>query len=157
MDPQEQSLALSHRFLTTRLFFILQLGYFKARRMFFVFSGNEVGEDVQFIMDSHFSGQPLPENLVINRVTRWKQQRRILSLFDYNDFNATWRAKLQGKAHRCIRISSKPINIFRDLLSYLEKSRVVFPAYSTMQKIVSKAIIKERARLSALGRQHIYL
>lgn len=123
--------------------------------MFFVFSGNEVAEDVQFIMDSHFSGQPLPEKLEINRVTRWKQQQRILSLFDYQDCNATWRAKLQEKAHRCVRISSKPINIFRDLLSYLEKFRVVLPAYSTMQKIVSKAIIKERARLSALGRQHI--
>ena len=83
MDPQEQSLALSHRFLTTRLFFILQLGYFKTTRMFFVFSGNEVKEDVQFIMDSYFSGQHLPEKLEINRVTRWKQQQRILSLFDY--------------------------------------------------------------------------
>jgi len=39
--------------------------------------------------------------------------------------------------------------------SYPEKSKEVFQAYSTMQKIVSKAIIKKRARLSAFGRQHI--
>ena len=54
-----------------------------------------------------------------------------------------------------MRISAKPIYVFKDLLTYLEKAKVVLPAYSTMQKIISKVIIEERERLSAFGQQHI--
>ena len=155
MDSEEQNIALRHRSLTTRLVFILQLGYFKAKRMFFVFSNDEIRKDVQFIKNRYFAGEPFPENFEINRVTRWNQQQRILSLYDYSDCDAMWKARIYERAHRCVRVSSKPIYIFKDLLSYLEKSRVVLPAYSTMQKIVSKAIIEETDRLSALGRKHI--
>ena len=33
----------------SKIFFLLQLGYFKARQMFFVFSSSEVEEDIKYI------------------------------------------------------------------------------------------------------------
>ena len=155
MDTQELNLALSHRPLTSRLFFVLQLGYFKARRMFFSFSVNGDNDDVRFIMDSHFPGHPLPEKGKITRYTWRNQQLKILALFDYHECDAAWRDKLEEKARRYVRISSRPVNIFKELLTYLEKSRVVLPAYSTMQKIVSQAILAERERMAALAQQYM--
>ncbi len=39
---------------TSRIFFILQLGYFKAVRQFFVFKLGEVVQDVTWIQQTHF-------------------------------------------------------------------------------------------------------
>jgi len=38
----------------SKIYFLLQLGYFKARQMFFVFSSNEVEEDVKYIQERYF-------------------------------------------------------------------------------------------------------
>jgi Domain of unknown function (DUF4158) len=155
MDVVEQKIAHSHHSLDLKLLFIIQLGYFKAKRMFFVFTDDEIREDLLFIKNKYFPAESIPDNFKIAKSTRWNQQQKILSLFDYNDCDATWRANLQERASRCVRMSAKPIYVFKDLLTYLEKAKVVLPAYSTMQKIISKAIIEERDRLSALGLKHI--
>lgn len=49
MDAEERTIAQSHRSLNMKVFFILQLGYFKAKKMFFVLTNNEIKEDLQFI------------------------------------------------------------------------------------------------------------
>jgi TnpA family transposase len=155
MDVVEQKIAHSHHSLDLKLFFIIQLGYFKAKRMFFVFTNDDIREDLRFIKNKYFPAESVPDNFKIAKSTRWNQQQKILSLFDYHDCDATWRANLQERASRCVRMSAKPIYVFKDLLTYLEKAKVVLPAYSTMQKIISKAIIEERDRLSSLGLKHI--
>ena len=155
LESEEEAIAHGHRSTASKLFFILHLGYFKARRMFFTFSSEQVREDIRFIRERHFPNESIPEIFKIPKTTRWNQQQRILSLFDYHDCDAGWRAIIEEKARRYVRISSRPVNIFKELLTYLEKSRVVLPAYSTMQKIISAAIVEEGERLSGLGQQYI--
>ena len=155
MDTDESKIAHSHRSWATKLVFMLQLGYFKAKKMFFAFTYEEIRDDIQFIRAKYsLPGFP-PKKLEIHKTTRWNQQQRILTLFNYHDCNALRREKLQEKACRCIRISAKPIHIFKELLTYLEKARVVLPAYSTLQKIISKAILEETHRLAALAERQI--
>jgi hypothetical protein len=40
--------------IESRVYFILQLGYFKACRMFFTFQPNEVDEDVRYVGERYF-------------------------------------------------------------------------------------------------------
>lgn len=40
--------------LNTKLYFMLQLGYFKAKRMFFNFDAEEVAEDIAYIIGAYF-------------------------------------------------------------------------------------------------------
>lgn len=155
MDADELKIAHSHRFLTTKLIFILQLGYFKAKRMFFIFTYDEAHNDIQFIRERYSFPQFLPKNFGIHKTTRWKQQQHILKLFNYHEYNISRQLEIKDKARRSVKLSSKPICIFKDLLAYLEKSRVVIPAYSSLQKIISKVIVEEDNRLSALAEQHI--
>jgi len=54
------------------------------------------------------------------------------------------------KAGQLVRISAKPIFLFRNLLQYLENRRIVVPGYSFMQDAVSQALADERARLTAI-------
>ena len=155
MDADEYTLAHSHRSLDMKVFFIIQLGYFKAKRMFFSFTNNEIKKDLEFIKNKYFPTKSISYTFNIVKSTRWYQQQKILSLFSYHDFDANWKESLQERARRCVKISTRPIYMFKDLLDYLEKAKVVLPAYSTMQKIISKAIIEERERLSVFAKEHI--
>lgn len=54
---QAERAALEHfRNTQTRIHFILQLGYFKAKQQFFNFSLDEVSNDVQYIVETYYSG-----------------------------------------------------------------------------------------------------
>jgi Domain of unknown function (DUF4158) len=155
MDDEEYAIAQSHRSLDMKVLFVLQLGYFKSKKIFFTFTNDESREDVQFIKNKYFLNESISDNFKIAKSTRWDQQQKILSLFNYQDCDVSWRTCLQERASRSVKISAKPIYIFKDIFNYLEKAKVVLPAYSTIQKIISKTIIKERERLTAFGEQHI--
>jgi TnpA family transposase len=155
MDTDELKITHSRRSLAAKLIFMLQLGYFKAKKMFFAFTYDEIHDDIQFIRAKYSLPDFPPKKFKIHKTTRWNQQRRILTLFNYHDCDALWRKKLKEKACRYVRISSKPICIFKDLLTYLEKARVVLPAYSTLQKIISETILEETNRLSAFAERTI--
>jgi len=63
----------------SRLFFVLQLGYFKARTMFYVFDLHEVPEDAVYVKEKYFPGLDDGDS-GIAKGTRLKQQRLILAL-----------------------------------------------------------------------------
>ena len=68
--------------IKSRLYFILQLGYFKSHHMFFVCDLPEVEEDARAIQRQYLPDFPF-EDLDITKVTRLRQQSVILELFHY--------------------------------------------------------------------------
>ncbi len=83
--------------IKARIYFILQLGYVKARQLFFSFSLEKVEDDVRFIRARYFSDILLTD-LEITKVTRLKQQRLILELCGYRHCGAKERRQLDVKA-----------------------------------------------------------
>lgn len=66
----------------TRIFFILQLGYFKAKKQFFNFTLDDVRHDVQYITNIYYSD--LSSVLLTGRISRdyiRLQRLQLLSLF----------------------------------------------------------------------------
>ncbi len=61
--------------------FILQLGYFKAKRLFFLYTQEQVHVDLQYILQHHFPGRDITTLTMHFRHTR-RQQQRILHLYD---------------------------------------------------------------------------
>lgn len=151
MDSVELSIAYTYRTTTTQIFFILQLGYFKAKKMFFLPTYEEVKEDISFITNKYFSQQPLITTIDIGKTTIWEQQQKILRLLKYEYFDDYWNTRLQEKTKQSVKISSKPEFLFKDIFHYLEKVQVVLPSYSTMQKIISKILVEEKQRLSEIA------
>src|SRR5262245_48514402 len=66
----------------SRIFFILQLGYFKARQRFFIFRPHDVADDLRYIQAHYFPTAPCPAE-PMTKVTRLKQQHGILALCHY--------------------------------------------------------------------------
>ena len=123
--------------IKSRIYFVLQLGYFKARQMFFVFSLKEAYEDAKYIMEQHLPNFQFTDFEITKRkasrsmaprVTRLKHQRLILKLYNYRSCNAGERQKLETKAQQAAMVCSKPIYIFREIMHYLQEERIGVPS-----------------------------
>lgn len=151
LTPTEQDLMASYRSYATRVYFILQLGYFKARQQFFVFDFAQVMSDVRYILRRYSPMVETISEVSISRPTRLAQQQAIMQLFSFQPCTLQTRRLLLEKAKRLARIHSKPIYIFRELVNYLQTQRTVLPGYSIMQRfIVGKALSLEKTRLEEL-------
>ena len=144
LSQREREAVYSHRSLHTKMNFILQLGYFKAKSMFFVFDLQTIKEDAQYILTNHFSQHDaFPEKDIPHR-TRVFIQNKILQLFNYRLCDQKTKVFLQIKANQLAKISTKPIHIFNELVKYLENQSIVLPGYSFFQEeIVGRALTHE--------------
>ena len=149
LAPTEKAVLEQLHSTKSRMYFILQLGYFKSHHMFFVFDLPDVEEDAQFVQGHYFPDCHL-DDLAITKVTRLRQQRMILDLFRYCTCDAEQRQALAQKAQQVAKISAKPIFVFRELMHYLKEQRIVAPGYSFLQDTVSQALTHEQERLAAV-------
>lgn len=118
-----------------RIYFILQLGYFKARYLFFAFKISDVVEDARYVQATYFANTPFAY-FEISKESRLKLQRFILDLYQYRYCDATERQKLETKAQQVAMVYSKPIYLFRELMQYLTEQRLMAPGYSFMQEVI---------------------
>ena len=109
--------------IKSRIYFLLQLGYFKSHHLFFVFGLPEVEADARYIQEQYYPSFQLTD-LHITKGTRLKQQGLILQLFNYRICDAEHRHTLSDKACQAAKVSSKPIYVFRELMHYLEDQRL---------------------------------
>ena len=149
LSAQEKEALGQFHSLKSRAFFILQLGYFKARRMFFIFDLGDVEEDAAYIREKYFPDfdDDGPE---IAKGTRLKQQKLILKLCNYRNADAAIKKKLKARAQQAATVCGKPVYVFRELIHYLATKRIVAPGYSTMRDIVGAALAYEQRRLAAI-------
>ncbi len=140
------------RFVPSKLYFILQAGYFKARHLFFNFEFADVPEDVEYVLQTYFPDHEINlESLrTVAKNTRLIGQRAILRLHRYRWCGKKERRLIESKARAFARISSKPIYIFREIVSFLQEERIVLPGYSSLQDTVGQSLAFEQNRLIAL-------
>lgn len=140
--------------IKSRLYCMLQLGYFKARYQFFIFSTEDVEEDARYLQATYFPDWEF-SHFAVAKVTRLKQQTLILGLHRYRYCDAQARAELERKAQQVARISSKPIYLFRELLQYLTEQRLVAPFYRVLQEMIGRVLAYEQQRVSHLVQAHL--
>jgi TnpA family transposase len=136
--------------IKTKVYFILQLAYFKAKNQFFTFEFEDVRADVDYVMSTFFknSYQILQSN--INRKLIKQQKQCILSLFNYKDWSSAKTVIIENHACELLRYYPKVHDTFRQLLAYLDNQRIVIPTYRNLQDLLTKAIAKEDKRLEQL-------
>jgi hypothetical protein len=83
LTQPEKDLLASFTHLPLQLYFLLQLGYFKAKQLFFTFTFDDVVEDVTYLRERYFPEIPRPELRMPNKRTILKQRQQILKLFGY--------------------------------------------------------------------------
>ena len=119
LDPLEEEQLKNIRYTNAAVYFILQLGYFKAKKQFFVFDAQAVADDIKYILQRYFPNKSETTDLTISKPTRLAQQAQILQLYDYRMCSPAWKQKLQEKASSLVTIYTKPIYVFKELLNFL--------------------------------------
>jgi hypothetical protein len=148
LNPSEKQEVTKLRSVKTRVYFILQLGYFKAKKIIFVFEPAEVKADASHILKRYYSEQDeCDTNLIFSYYIRNDHQKRILRLMNYQRASEQIRSELLQKAIALVRIHTKPVYVFRELLVRLENRQIVIPGYTVLQNIIVKALAHERKRL----------
>ena len=151
LDEVELLHLQTFRSVKAKIFFVLQLGYFKYSHRFFSFCFSDCTEDWQYIVKLYFHSQN------INHITKslknecakntiLKQRSIILSLLSFKNF-PEFENDFIDKGKEIAQIDANPKYIFRELRLYSQKYQFVFPSYSTAQKIISQIIIFEENRI----------
>jgi len=150
LSPAERELVDGIFTLSVAVHLILQLGYFKAKRQFFVYGLESVTEDAQHILERYFPARVIAEIKQPSRSNRLDQQRTVLKLFDYRSCGAGAKKELEEKARRMAMLSAQPVFILREVLQYLSNQRIVAPGYTYLQDMVGRTVSTERLRLTRL-------
>jgi hypothetical protein len=155
LSALEIELLQTLRSVKSQAYFILQLGYFKAKRRFFIFNLHEVKDDLAHVLARHFDHATLADLSAIDKNTRLNQQRLIRQRFGYRSWDAIARRELTTKAREAAKVYAKPVYIFRQLARYLNEQRIVGPGYTVMQDLISQTLTEEQNRLIAIARRHL--
>ena len=155
LSQPEKEVLQGLRTVKSQMYFILQLGYFKAKHLFFTFDFDDVLEDTEYILQQLFSGTKIDDSSPVNKRTRLRQQRLILELYNYRHCGADQRQTLEAKARQAAMVSAKPIYVFRELMHYMAEQRIVAPGYTYMQDLIGQALMYEQQRLTTILSQYL--
>lgn len=132
--------------ISSKVHAILQLGYFKAKGRLFSFNYEDVQQDLDYILIQHFTIQNKHKSILL-KAKKEENNKKILALLNFRDFNDKTRKELVEQALLLARIHANHIDIFRELLSQIQIKQIVLPSYTILQDIISLSISIEFKRI----------
>jgi len=138
------------------VFFILQLGYFKAKHLFFIFDFESQAADAGFILQKYFAGKKLNDLTTISKPTRLHQRQVICQLLHYRFFEESLLGTIIGQTALFAKRYNHPVYLFRCLLHYFHNRKIILPGYSFLQRdVISPVIRAEHQRLEQIIEQQV--
>ena len=148
LTTEEQMLMQSRSHLSAKIYCALQIGYFKAKHLFFRFTWEEVREDTVFILQQYF---PEQDNFIPKPLTRheyYTQCYAIAAQFGYESWSQHSETETHNQVLQIIRRDINPQFIVMELLGFLRTKKIIRPGYTKLQDIISNVLSTERQRLS---------
>jgi hypothetical protein len=149
LTEAELAIASSRPGLQAKVYCVLQIGYFKAKHAFFRFDWNDVEDDCAFVLSHYFHGEAF-EHKLITKHEHYSQRERIAELFGYQPWAADFLPQLAQQAAQIVRRDVTAGFVAAELIVWLNEHKVIRPAYTTLQELVSEALSVERRRLGGL-------
>ena len=136
--------------IKTKVHFILQLAYFKAKNQFFTFTFDDVRADVDYVLAKFFKKTDVVFQGNITRQRINQQKQIILNLFDYQAWSVERAIQVEAHIGELLRYYPKSHDAFRQLLVYLDNQKIVIPTYRSLQDMFTQSFVNERDRLDQL-------
>lgn len=149
LSEAELALATSRPSILAQAYCILQIGYFKAKQTFFRFDWLDIEDDVAFVLSRYCQGEVF-ERKAITDHEYYTQRRLIADLFGYRQWSGEFFPQLAKQAVQVARRDVTSGFVAAELIVWLNKHKIVRPAYTTLQDIISDALSTERRRLAGL-------
>jgi hypothetical protein len=152
LSDAEHNLLEKYTSIKSKVYLIIQIGYFKAIQQFYKFSLDDVEDDVNFIINKHYSSEENKNKLT---GTLWKdnyrtQKEDILALYDYREWSDSLKKITIDQLEKLVRIHPKGNDTLRELYIFLENEKIIFPSYRTIQDLFTRVFKMERNRLEKI-------
>lgn len=154
LDNNEQNLLEKYTGIKSKLFLILQLGYFKAKKQIFKFSLENVIEDINHVIKKYYhsiDNKNTPTGHLWKEIYR-EQKSDILALYDYREWSDAFKEKIICQIEKLIRLFPKGNDTLRELFVFFEKEKITLPSYRTLQDFFTTAFRTERNRIAKIMR-----
>ena len=150
LSDSDHLLIAKYRTTKLKIYFILQLGYFRANHKFYNFKLANVPNEVAYLATKYFDNSVMTIIDSPYRVIIKSQQEVILKLYNYTDWSNALIPKIMAHLAELIRYYSKVEIALSELLKYFESERIVVPSYRILQDIFTKVLSNHEAQLNHL-------
>ena len=151
LSADDHLLLTKYKTIKLKIYFIIQLGYFRATQQFYNFSLEDIPKEVLYVAKLYFD---LPLKNINNKPYRTiikSQQAIILNLYDYRDWSPSLSPQIETHLCELIMYYPKPEVVTLELFKYFEQIKVVIPSYRVLQDILMRKLSTHAryARLNA--------
>jgi len=134
----------------TRIYFILLLGYFRARPIVFNFRFLDVITDFEYVRNRYYQGINVSSDDLPSRT----KTALIKKLFQYTGFSI-YQSKenkklLIDRLNDVVKINLEPRYVFDECIAYFGQNRFALTGYTTLQDTISQVLTNERYRIEKL-------
>lgn len=146
-DDEADTLTYYHT-TNSKIFFILQLGYFKAKHRFFQIDIQKVRKDINFINKKYYKKKRVPSYLSRGRI--YHQRKKILEYYEYKECSGEILNKVKQQFIVLLKIYPKPHNAIREFITYCDAQNIILPGYRKLQDIYTECSRIEMQRISRI-------
>ncbi|PHM26100.1 DUF4158 domain-containing protein [Xenorhabdus budapestensis] len=154
LDPHTATIVAELNKPETRIYFILLLGYFRAKPVIQKFNLNEVAEDAEYVRKTYFPDEkPIWVNM--SKSTRFKLVNKALDTLNFELLTEAHHTALITHLKDVATICTDPRYIFDEILAFLGQKRIALPGYTSLQELVTEALVAEQQRIEAILSQQM--
>lgn len=132
--------------ISSKMNYILQLGYFRAVQYFFVFKIYKVKDDIKYILSRYFGEASVLIQDVSTRI-HYQHQKNIERIYHFKKPTKFFLNQLRKHGQEKAKLDSRAKSILFELMNYCHQKQTIRPVYSTLQDIVGGILKKEKSRI----------
>ncbi len=140
--------------LETQYYFVLCLGYFRAKPVVPQFQFSQVRADIRYLSQRYFSGKK-PKNIAIAKATKSRVVSQILAQLEFSTLTHDHTIALQDRLNDVVTIYSDPRYLFDEAISFFSQKRIALPGYSSLQSQITTVLSSERQRIEDIMVHHL--
>lgn len=133
-----------------KVYFLLLLGYFRAKPLIHDFSASEVQEDLKYVLNKYFNGKQLKQ-FKLSQQFRIRLMNRLLEHLGFIRYKSgKHKSELIKRLNHTAKIQIEPRYILDDCISFFSQNRIVLPGYTTILDLITNVISSERIRINKI-------
>ncbi len=155
MDKQVKKFVFSLRKFESRVYFILLLGYFRAKPLIYNFSASDINDDLKFVLNKYFNNKKL-DSFNLSDKFKIRLMNRLLEHVGFDRYKPGKHKKdLESRLKHTVKISADPRYLFDDCIAFFSQNRIVLPGYTTILDLISQITKREQIRINKIVRSEL--
>lgn len=136
---------------SSKIAFILQVGYFRLAGRFF---GNQFYEaDISFVINR--LSLPLSSSLEIPKQTLARQRNVIAEFYGFRRLAYKDKEHLASEIAGLVRQLTRPAEVFRQIIKKLQSRKFILPGYDFLSTLISREIYRRKLALERIIKESL--